>query len=308
MGKKYDARGLLLLALKILLSAALVYFLARRFSFAEAAEYLLHVRPLPALGSLALLGVSIGLSGWRWFFAAGGNIRCGVCLRYSWIGHLYAMILPGALSADVAKGVVMKTKDSAQCSMTLAGSIIMDRVAGLGSMIVFGLLSCLARPELLHLPPVVLVGLAILGAVGLLLVPMMVRFVVRRFDRAERFPALHALMHNLHGHVWWKVLLLSVAIHCVNITVYWTGLMAVGGYEDWWQMGIYTCLLNLALVLPVSIAGVGLREQIAVMLFAASNNAPMQIAFGWLVLALNVVHAMIGLALQWGKGRSCDQQ
>ena len=131
---------------------------------------------------------------------------------------------------------------------------------------------------------------------------------MRRFDRAEKFPALHALMHNLDAQVWWKVLLLSVAIHCVNITVYWTSLIAIGGYEDWWQMGIYTCLLNLALVLPVSVAGVGLREQIAVMLFAASNNAPMQIAFGWLVLALNVVHALIGLGLQWGRARSTDQQ
>lgn len=277
-----------LLALKILLSITLVVLLTRRVSFAEAGAHLLEMRMLPALAALVLFGLSLALMGWRWHLVAGGRIGLAACLRFTWVAQLYGMILPGALSADVAKGVVMTTQRESNCAATLSVSIVLDRVAGLGSMLVFGLLSCLARPGLLPLSSEMLVGLAFLGAAGLVVLPWLLRRVLPRFAIAPR--------------AWLLVLLLSVLVHAVNTTFYSAALVAVGGQESWWQMGIYTCLLNFALILPVSIAGIGVREQVALMLFQASGNAAVQVAFAWLVLMLNVVHALVGLALQWRKG------
>lgn len=275
----------ILLVLKLLLSLTLVVLLTRKVSLAEAADHLLHVRALPAAGALVLLGVSLGLSGLRWHVAAGRAIPLSACLRFTWVAQLYAMILPGALSADVAKGVVITAKRESSCAASLSASIVLDRVAGLGTLLVFGLLSCLARPGLLPLSAPMLMGLAALGALGLIALPWVVRRVLPRFAVAPR--------------AWFVVLLLSALIHAVNITFYLVSLMAVGGTESWWHMGLYTCLLNLALMLPVSIAGIGLREQIAMMLFGTSGNAAVQVAFAWLVLALNLMHALAGLVLQW---------
>lgn len=274
-----------LLALKIAVSVILVVLLTRRVSFAEVGTHLLHVRLLPALAGLLLFGVSLALMGWRWHVVAGGRISLPACLRFTWIAQLYGMILPGALSADVAKGVVMTSQRESNCAATLSASIVLDRVAGLGSMLVFGLLSCLARPGLLPLPSSMLVGLAVLGAFGLVVLPWILRRVLPRFAIAPG--------------TWLLVLLLSVLVHAMNTTFYSVALVAVGGEESWWDMGIYTCLLNFALILPVSIAGIGLREQVALMLFQASGNAAVQVAFAWLVLLLNVIHALAGLALQW---------
>lgn len=276
-----------LLLLKIAFSAALIYFLARRFSLAEAATHLLHLRPGPTLLAFLLLGVSLGLSGLRWHHASGGVISLSACLRFTWIAQLYALILPGALSADVAKGVVMTAKKESTCGRSLSTSIIWDRVAGLGSLLVLGLFSCLARPGLLPISSTAVITLGSLGAVGLLYLPWIVARLFPRFAFATR--------------TWLVVLGLSVAIHAVNITFYSISLSAVGGDESWWQMGIYTCLLNLAMLLPVSIGGIGLREQIAVSLFKSSANAPVQIAFGWLVLFLSILHGLIGLAFHWQK-------
>ncbi|MGV3661836.1 MAG: lysylphosphatidylglycerol synthase transmembrane domain-containing protein [Prosthecobacter sp.] len=278
-----------LLALKIAVSIILVVLLTRQVSFAEVGTHLLQVRMLPALAALVLFGVSLALMGWRWHVVAGGRIGLAACLRFTWIAQLYGMILPGALSADVAKGVVMTTQRESNCAATLSASIVLDRVAGLGSMLVFGLLSCLGRPGLLPLSPEMLVGLAVLGTVGLMVLPWILRRVLPRFAIAPG--------------TWWWVLVLSVLVHAVNTAFYSVALMAVGGHESWWQMGIYTCLLNFALILPVSIAGIGLREQVALMLFQASGNAAVQVAFAWLVLMLNVVHALVGLALQWRPAR-----
>ncbi|HEY1050998.1 MAG TPA: lysylphosphatidylglycerol synthase transmembrane domain-containing protein [Prosthecobacter sp.] len=277
-----------LLALKIAVSIILVVLLTRQVSFAEVGTHLLQVRLLPALGALVLFGVSLALMGWRWHMTSLGAVTLPACLRFTWIAQLYGMILPGALSADVAKGVVMTTQRESSCAATLSASIVLDRVAGLGSMLVFGLLSCLARPGLLPLSAEMLVGLAVLGAIGLMALPWILRRVLPRFAIAPG--------------TWGWVLVLSVLVHAVNTTFYSVALMAVGGHESWWQMGIYTCLLNFALILPVSIAGIGLREQVALMLFQASGNAAVQVAFAWLVLVLNLVHALVGLALQWKRG------
>lgn len=278
----------LLLALKILASIVLVVLLTRRVSLADAAVHLMQVRFLPALAACALLGLSLALSGLRWHCAAGRGIPMHSCLRYTWIAQLYGMILPGALSADVAKGVVMTARRDSSCATALSASIVLDRVAGLGSLFVFGLLSCLARPGLLPISAPGLIVLAGLGSAALVVFPWLIRCLLPRFAIQPRS--------------WFAVLFLSVAIHAVNISFYWISLAAVGGVEGWWPMGIYTCLLNLALMLPVSIAGIGLREQIAISLFQSSGNASVQVAFAWLVLALNLLHALIGLALHLQAG------
>jgi glycosyltransferase 2 family protein len=271
--------------LKIAFSVALILYLGRKVSFADAAEHLLHLHPVLALTAFVILGVSLSLSGLRWYYAAGSTIPLATCQRFTWVSQLYAIILPSTFSADVVKGVIMTAQKKSDSGRSLSVSIVLDRLAGLGSLIVFGLLSCLARPDLLPVSPHAILSLASLGTIGLLILP----WILRRFLPSYR----------IEPRDWFMVLGISAVIYAVNITFYCVSLAAVGGSESWWQMGIYTCLLNLAMLLPISIGGIGLREQIAVSLFQSSANAPVQIAFGWLVLFLSIVHGLIGLALHW---------
>ena len=277
-----------LFLLKAGMSVAFIVCLSRKVSFADAASHLAEVRLVPALVSFLLLGASLAISALRWHYAAGRGIALASCLRFTWIGQLYAHVLPGVLSSDVAKGVVMTTTKASPGGSALSASIILDRVAGVGSLVVFGLLSSLARPGWLPLSAGWLVALAMVGGAGLLAVPWLAGRFLPRFA--------------IESRAWLIVLLLSCVIQVVNVTFYHISLIAVGGRETWWEMGLYTCLLNLAMLLPVSIGGIGVREQIAVSLFQSSANAPVQIAFAWLVLFLSLVHALAGLALHWSGG------
>jgi hypothetical protein len=274
-----------LLFTKIAISVLLVVFLSRKVSFGEVTAHLFHLRPGPALAAFLLLGLSLALSGLRWHYASGKVLALPVCLHFSWISQMYALILPSALSADVAKGLLMTAQRQSDSGRTLSASIVLDRVAGLGSLLVFGLLSCLSRPGLLQLSPALVISLAVLGTLALIAIPWLLQMFLPRFA--------------IRPGSWFVVLGLSTLIHAVNISFYSLSLAAVGGSESWWQMGIYTCLLNLALLLPISIGGIGLREQIAVSLFQSSANAPVQIAFGWFVLFVSILHGLIGLVLQW---------
>ena len=288
-------RKVLAFALKVLLSAALVALLTRKVSFADAARHFAHLQWPPTLATILLLGLSLALSAWRWQVASLGRLALRHCLRFTWVAQLYSLILPGALSADVAKGVIMAGHHETRCGAALPASIVLDRVAGLGSLLVFGLLSCLARPDLFRLSHALIVSVTALGALALLALPWIARAVLQRLP----FAPLQALADDLNHRAWFVVLALSALIHAVNITFYWTALIAVGGSETWWHMALYTCLLNLAMLLPVSIGGIGLREQIAVGLLHHGDDASTQVAFAWLVLAVSIAHGLAGLLLQW---------
>ncbi len=284
---------------KLSVSVLLIVLLARRVSFAGAAQHLAEIRWGPALEAVVWLGVSLTLSAWRWHVASVHVLPFRQCLRFTWLAHFYGLILPGALTADVAKGVAM-SRDGQSAASVLATSIVMDRVAGLGSLLVFGVLSCLAQPGLLPLSEATLMTLSAVLAAGLVLLPWLGRKVLAiSFFDGPRFTNLRLLMTGFNRRIWLRVLGLSVLIHAVNITFYWTGFIAVAGRASWWRMGLYTCLLNLAMLLPVSFAGVGLRDQLSASFLNQADNGAAGVALAWLVLAIFVLHGFVGLFLQW---------
>jgi uncharacterized membrane protein YbhN (UPF0104 family) len=298
-------------SLKLAISTAVVISLSTQFPLVEAGSHLRNAQPAQASLAFGLLGVSHFLSGVRWHFASANVLPLTSCLRYTWTAQFYALILPGAFTADLAKGVAMTAKGDSDCRVSLATSIILDRTAGLGTLLIFGLLSCIARPDLIPVPSPLLFSGAVIGLTILLSLARLLRAILARFDPSRRHVRLHSLFDSMSWRRWIAVISLSILIHAVNITFYQVSLSAVGGRETWFELALYTFILNLALILPVSIGGVGLREQIAVSLFQSSSNAPVQIAFGWIVFILTFIHGLVGLWIQWrGKaqiGRTVDE-
>ena len=164
-------------------------------------------------------------------------------------------------------------------------SIMLDRVAGLGTLVVMGLVACAMEPGMLAVlssdQSWVLAGLS---CTGLLVLPWVCQWL--------RWPVIR-------GIIWMRALLVSVVIHAVNVSFYGCCLLAVGLSKAWWVTATFTALLNFAMLLPVSIAGVGLRDQLAVHFLGSSmDDGAAQVAFSWIVLTVNVFHGLIGLALQ----------
>jgi hypothetical protein len=178
---------------------------------------------------------------------------------------------------------------------------LLDRIAGVGVLLISGLLCAPAMPLWMPWSARMSLLLAVSGMLAMLLLPKLLSTALPLLDPQRRFPALHQLAHTLDLLRWLRMLLISALICLVNITFYWSALHAVQGEQNWPQIGLYTCLLNLALLLPVSLAGVGLREQIAVAMFAQDGGAAVQVAFGCLVLLVNLGHALLALPLMWAK-------
>lgn len=292
----------MLLGLKILISAFLIWLLADKVSFADAGKALRQLSWPHTVAAFAIMAVSLGLQGVRWHGAALRSIPLSVCTKFTWVGLLYSMILPGALSGDVVKGMLAHGSERAKSGLTMSVSIALDRVAGLGVMMAFGVLSIAAWPGRLGLPLWLIIAASITMLVGLAAFPPICHRLLARRGAApgSRMARLQAMLGGLSMRLWLSLLWQSTVIHAVNVTFFWVALMAVGGSESWWRMAIYTCLLNLAVLLPVSIAGIGVREQLSVWLLRGDGGASdIAVAFSWLVLAVFLAHSLIGLALQW---------
>ena len=142
---------------------------ARRL--AEAAQRLTQALPSSLIaGALLALSIPVVLA-MRWWVLARPVVSWPDALGFTWIGSFYSLILPGAVSGDVAKGSLLALKSTGARQAALPASILTDRLVGFAVMLSFFCLSSLlvlrtaASPELARFAlPAAGAGAAAVGA------------------------------------------------------------------------------------------------------------------------------------------------
>ena len=126
-----------LLILKLLFSVGLLYLVLSYVNLREILEQLAEADLFLVLIAYVISSIGIAFSAWRWHVLAPSLISIGTALKYSWIGAFYSMVLPGAISGDIAKGISLAITDRDTRGAPLPASIIADRVIGLLVLLVF---------------------------------------------------------------------------------------------------------------------------------------------------------------------------
>ena len=308
--KQNIARRRLLLALKIAISGILLIWISKKISFREASKQLLEADLPMILLAFVSMGISLCLVAFRWHYSSTRLIGLKTAFCYTWVSQFYSLFLPGPIAVDLAKGVAMTTNHDSRCAATVATSILMERLTGLGCIVIVGLLAHSWQPIVFPVSRALTASTACIGMVLLAFFPSLLRLSLRSFQENARLRTLHEFACRLDRQVWGTTVFLSFAIIATNVTFYWTVYNAVGGGAEWIQMGIYTCLDNLTMMLPISVAGIGIRESLSVGLLAEGRDGVREVAFAWVVLFLGAMHGFIGFILQWRqlrKSRSSDK-
>ena len=302
-GDQNASRRWLWITVKVTVSCSFLFWLSTKISFADAARQLLQADVPKVFMAFFLLGVSLALTALRWHFSSTRLISLAVALRYTWISQFYGLFLPGAASADIAKGVAMTANRESPSAATLVMSILLERFAGLGSVVIVGLLAHTLQPFLFPVSRTLTLAAALVGLVLLVCFPFLLRLALRPFPHMGRLVRPREIARRLDGKLWGTSLALSFAIVATNVTFYWTAYLAAGADARWIQMAIYTSLDGLAALLPVSIAGIGIRDSLAVALFARGGEGTREVAFAWIVLLMMVGHGLLGFFLQYREPR-----
>ena len=291
-------KGLIQLAL----SAGLLTLLFWVIDAREIAAHLARLDPWWALAALAVLVFQIVLLAWRWRFTAsrlGLEMSYGHALREYYLGVFLNQLLPGGILGDVSRAwrharLTARTRRAVH-------AVVLERVAVQSVMLGIALASLAAIPAL---RPAMMTHWGWIAAAAVLAIGLSVWLL------HTALPAIRAAIQEFRGDarraflplpVLLVQLLTAILVTAANLAAYAAAARALGA-----DIALVTLLpliapVLLVMMLPISVAGWGVREGAAALLWTASGLAVAEgvaiaVAFGLLFLlaALPGAFGLIG--------------
>jgi uncharacterized membrane protein YbhN (UPF0104 family) len=277
-------RRILLSTIKILISGALLYFSLRKTDLSGLAARIINVE---SMGWIALaiaatfLQIFIGVLRWREISAeCGAPIETRQAMRFNLIGAFFNQTLPSSIGGDAVRLWLVARAGAGWRAATY--SIFVDRAIGLIALAIIIVASLPWCYQLITDPngrsALLLVDFAALaGGVGFLVLgvlpwPWLKRWWGTHHVHACAVIANRVIFSRDRGP---KVAVLSALVHVLAAVIAWCVVQSIAAPVVFSQIFQLVPPVMLITLLPISIAGWGVRE------------ATMGLAFGYAGLMAN---------------------
>ncbi len=288
------------LLVRVGLSAALVTYLLTRVSWRDITATMSDMRWSGWGLAFFLYFLSQVLSGVRWAGlgrAVGFRLSLARFQQLYMEGMFFSLCLPSSIGGDVVKAIRLGTNLRTR---VLAGcTVVADRAAGLIAVLLIGLTALANRAYSLSTAGTVAVaiGLATAAAVGTRVGLALMAWAVRNLPAGHPLEAFAERLLPYHHHpivflvgVAWSLVVQGLNVACV---------MALGFALQLDLPAVAYCvavpMVALATALPISLAGVGVREAgMAVILAPYGLAESSGIALGFLWLSVTVASGLVG--------------
>lgn len=268
-------RGLLLFAIKVAISLALLYVAVKFVNFGALRERLYRLNYTWIAATLIALWLQLALVSLRWKWIAdscGGCLSAGRAVLYTLIGSFFSQVLPSTVSGDAARAWLLARDAGAWRSAIF--SVLIDRVAGLIWLAVL-VLVCLPWSLVLIENPIGRTTLLLIGVAGAAAPAALPALSLLGRTSMADWKAIRHLADI--AKTAWTVLtsartgvavaFISITVHLMTILILWSCAQAIGS--------TFTLLNSLLLIppviliaaVPVSIAGWGVRESAMIAAF-----------------------------------------
>jgi uncharacterized protein (TIRG00374 family) len=300
------------LALRVTVSVLLLAYLIRLSAFTEIARAFSRINPLYLLGFFALYFTSVFFTSVRWRILLRTwdiEARLGTLFRYIMTGLFMNNFLPGSLGGDAYR-LYSGGRDTGKLE-AVAATIFYERVLSYASLVTLGLVALSIRADLASDWTFwLLLGSVFLALTGLTAVSTLPAFGMWAENFVSRFPFAEKLrlkdwVHSFrfkvrHPGMLAIVFLLSFLIQFMDIFAFHLVGAAIQLPVKFSDLLLFVPLLYLAILLPLSVNGIGIRESVFV-LFAASwgITSADAVAFSLTVFALNLAGSLVGGIIYW---------
>ena len=267
--------------LRIALSLVAVALLIREVGGADLLAVLRTAQwPLLVLAWLLFLA-GIVVRAFRWKALLDGlGLHPGFwrLLKLYFVGGFFNTFLPSGFGGDVVRVIELA---QGQATSAAIGTVLVDRLTGILSLLALGLM---VLPFAGELPVWLALGMAAVSLLGLdggalLLEGRLLRRLTNRLPGALRLSGegklsqLYAAITGVGSGALWRALALSTLFNVLNIAVYWLCGLAVGIRLGLGFYFVVVPLLSLALLVPISVGGLGARDWVAQPMFRAVHVA-----------------------------------
>lgn len=275
-------RGILLLIARIAISAALLYFALRGINIAAIQSRLSGINPSWILLAVAatLFQVFLGALRWREISQrCAAPLETGQAFRYNMIGTFFNQTLPSSIGGDAMR--LWLVRHTGAGWRAAAYSVLVDRAIGLIALALIVVASLPWSYELINSPRgrlallVVDVG-AISAGLGFLLFgrlpwQWLKTFWGLRHIRDCSVIANQVIFSRTSGP---RIAVLSLLIHVMAVVIAWCAVRAIAAPATFDQLFLLVPPIMLITMLPISIAGWGVREATMMVAFGYAGLAP----------------------------------
>jgi glycosyltransferase 2 family protein len=281
MGNVDEMRQILSSIVKIVISLALLYLALRKVNLADLASRI----DVASLGWI-LLGIAVtflqiflGVLRWREVTAeCGAPLATITALRFNMIGTFFNQTLPSSIGGDAVRLWLLKRTGTGWRAATY--SIFVDRAIGLIALAVIVVASLPWSYRLIGDPQgrmalLLLDFAALAGGVGFLLLGVLPWPWLRRWWGTHHLHACAVIADRVlfNGRRGPKITALSLLVHVLTAVIAWCVVKSIAAPIGFGQVFQLMPPVMLITMLPISIAGWGVRE------------ATMGLAFGYAGLA-----------------------
>ncbi len=285
-------------ALKLAVSAGLIWLLVERIEIGVVAERLTQLAPGAIAASLAILLVQSVLASLRWRIVSqrvGVPLDFGAALRFLFVGLFFNQALVSSIGGDAVR--IWFVRHLADGMAGAFRSVLIDRLAGLAGLFLIVAASLPALFNLVATPAARAGVLAVLSAgIGVLVLLLLLDrlpLLPRRLRQAGALDEFARACRRvlLDARTGLSALGLSLLIHLLSALTVFVLARGIGVEVSLGQMVVLVPPVMLVATLPISVAGWGVREGAMVTALgfvgvAAADAFAVSVIFG---LALIVV-------------------
>jgi uncharacterized membrane protein YbhN (UPF0104 family) len=273
------------------------------------------LRPGWVAAALGIAALQVVVSAWRWRFTSarlGAELPLSAAIREYWLAGFLNQVIPGGVVGDVSRAVRHARDDARdRPGRRAVHAVVLERLSG---QVVVGI-AALASAAVLLTPMsgpwvVVVVGAGMVaGAVSAGSGPAASWTGAKAADEDDATRSFRAdLRHALfHPDALAIQLATSSAVVASYVAVYLAAARAVGVETPFVVLLPLVTPVLLAMLVPVSVAGWGVREGAAAAIWAAAglnaaDGVAISVAYGVLVLVSTLPGALV-LVLDGIRGR-----
>jgi uncharacterized protein (TIRG00374 family) len=303
---------------KVLVSAGLLVFILRKISVSDLVGLARSADPGWMIAAVAILLLSNVVGGCQWHLlltASGVRIPAHRTIRFYFVGLFFNNFLPASIGGDAIK--VYDVSRIGSSVFQIVAVTMLDRIIGIFSLCLLAAISVLALTKS-HLTVtlwpylLILVGCMIPALAFYFFKPLsrVLRWLVRLLlppswgkggssilDYLGKFRSRKSLILGL--------MLLSVAIQAMRVATHVFVAVSLGVRIDPVVVGlffVFVPILSLAMIPPITINGLGIREGLGIVLLAhAGIGQTDAFAIEFLTYVVSVAVSLMGLAFFVGR-------
>ena len=248
---------------------------------------------------LVYMFFSMIIGGVRWGVLVLGKVTLSDVLAFTkatYAGGFYSLFFPSAVGGDLLKWTTLMTRYPEISKLKLAGSALIDRVIGFSAFSVVALVSLIVGKSLNYTFPDILFWLFLGINIALIIFYVLVFLIdfeklFGKFTFLKRLLGIVDLLKRSNKKRIIFSFFISIISEPVWMAMTWFTSLIFGGGINLIQVLIFMPIISLILVLPISWAGFGARENLYLIFFGQlgvpAEKLLLMSAFGGVMGILN---------------------